>query len=59
MDVPLTSFALPLTPEPMEARAEAKLPVEGGPWQYEPKWGWRPDKAPAQCTFEQIRPPAA
>jgi ATP-dependent DNA ligase len=32
------SFALPLLTEPMEAKSEARLPDENGPWQYEPKW---------------------
>ncbi|MGA8192832.1 MAG: hypothetical protein WB902_05635, partial [Acetobacteraceae bacterium] len=31
-------FALPLLTEPMEAKSEARLPEENGPWQYEPKW---------------------
>ena len=32
------AFALPLLTEPMEAKSEARLPEENGPWQYEPKW---------------------
>jgi ATP-dependent DNA ligase len=32
------SFALPLLTEPMEAKSEARLPDENGPWQYESKW---------------------
>src|ERR1700677_627728 len=31
-------FALPLNTPPMEAASAATLPVDGGPWQYEPKW---------------------
>lgn len=31
-------FGLPLDTPPMEAMSAATLPVEGGPWQYEPKW---------------------
>src|SRR5690242_4645069 len=31
-------FPLPLDLAPMEARSRASLPIEDGPWQYEPKW---------------------
>jgi len=31
-------FALPLDTPPMEAASAASLPVDNGPWQYEPKW---------------------
>lgn len=31
-------FPLPLSTQPMEARAAEALPREDGPWQYEPKW---------------------
>ncbi len=31
-------FGIPLDTPPMEAASAATLPVEGGPWQYEPKW---------------------
>jgi ATP-dependent DNA ligase len=31
------AFALPLLTKPMEAKSEARLPEETGPWQYEPK----------------------
>ena len=31
-------FALPLTTRPMEAKTAETIPVEDGPWQYEPKW---------------------
>jgi ATP-dependent DNA ligase len=31
-------FALPLLTKAMEAKSEARLPEENGPWQYEPKW---------------------
>jgi ATP-dependent DNA ligase len=32
------AFALPLDTPPMEAATAEAIPVEGGPWQYEPKW---------------------
>jgi ATP-dependent DNA ligase len=31
-------FGLPLDTTPMEAMSAATPPVDGGPWQYEPKW---------------------
>jgi hypothetical protein len=31
-------FALPLDTPPMEAASAATLAIEGGPWQYDPKW---------------------
>src|SRR5665213_3632930 len=31
-------FDLPLTTEPMEAKAAGALPTEVDTWQYEPKW---------------------
>ncbi len=31
-------FALPLDTPPMEAMSAVTLPVDEGPWQYEPKW---------------------
>ncbi len=34
----MTTFALPLDTEPMEAQSAERLPIGGGPWQYEPKW---------------------
>jgi ATP-dependent DNA ligase len=32
------SYGLPLDTPPMEAKAADTLPVDAGPWQYEPKW---------------------
>jgi ATP-dependent DNA ligase len=32
------SYRLPLDTAPMEAKAADILPVDAGPWQYEPKW---------------------
>lgn len=34
----MTRFLLPLSTPPMEAKTANEIPVEGGPWQYEPKW---------------------
>lgn len=34
----MTDFLLPVTTEPMEAVSADRIPVENGPWQYEPKW---------------------
>ena len=34
----MPTFTLPLDTEPMEARSAPRLPVEDGPWSYEPKW---------------------
>jgi ATP-dependent DNA ligase len=31
-------FGLPLDTSPMEAATAPSIPVEAGPWQYEPKW---------------------
>jgi ATP-dependent DNA ligase len=54
----------------MEARSVDAIP-EGRDWQYEPKWDgfrcllsregdrWRLDKAPRQCSFEQLKQKAA
>jgi ATP-dependent DNA ligase len=32
------AFGLPLDTPPMEAVSVDNIPVDGGPWQYEPKW---------------------
>jgi ATP-dependent DNA ligase len=34
----MTEYGLSLQTEPMEARSADQLPVDDGPWQYEPKW---------------------
>jgi ATP-dependent DNA ligase len=38
VESPATGFGLPLDTPPMEAMSAATLPMDGGPWQYEPKW---------------------
>jgi ATP-dependent DNA ligase len=35
---PAGEFPLPVDTPPMEAMSAATLPVDDGPWQYEPKW---------------------
>jgi ATP-dependent DNA ligase len=35
---PTPAFSLALSTPPMEARSAERLPADGGPWQYEPKW---------------------
>lgn len=34
----MSSFLLPLSTSPMEARTAGEIPSAGGPWQFEPKW---------------------
>src|ERR1700709_276130 len=38
LKAPPNGFRLPLDTPPMEATSAATLPIDDGPWQYEPKW---------------------
>jgi ATP-dependent DNA ligase len=57
---PATEMVLPvpLSLKPMEAEAVDELP-RGSGWLYEPKCDgllrWRTDKAPQDCTIDQVR----